>query len=144
MPKAKDFKELDKFLKERLGKALEVNVAKTGRETMKEKIEDRVYGVYDPVLYDRQKDDGGLTDDENILTTMVNETTLSIESHRMDGDKNVSEVIVSGQGYDYDFPYNGRSRDFVEATKEELFDTNAHVAAMYSGLKKQGLDVKVK
>ncbi|OZB98019.1 hypothetical protein [Paenibacillus sp. XY044] len=144
MPKAKDLKELENLIKAKISKSLQTSVAQVGRETMKEKIEDVVYAVYEPVLYERQKDDGGLTDDENILTTMVNDTTLSIESHRMDGDKNVSEVIVSGDGYDFEFPYYGRPRDFVEATKEELADTRGHVAALYVGLKKQGLDVKVK
>lgn len=144
MPKAKDLKELEKLIKEKISKSLQTNVAQTARETIKDSIEDVVYAVYEPTMYERQKDDGGLTDDDNILTTMVNETTLSIESHRMDGDKNVSETIITGDGYDYEFPYYGRPRDFVEATREELLDTRSHVAAMHTGLKKQGLDVKVK
>lgn len=144
MPKAKNFKELEKLLKDKVSKSLQTNVVQTGRETMKDKINDVVYSVYEPTMYVRQMDDGGLTDDENILTTMVNETTLSIESHRMDRDKNVSETVITGEGYDYEFPYNGRPRDFVEATKEELINTRSHISAMYKGLRAQGLEVKVK
>ena len=144
MPTAKNLKDLEKILKQKIATSLQTDVSHAGREAMKDNIEHTVYEVYEPTMYQRQKDNGGLTDDENIITTMVNDTTLSIESHRMDGDKNVSEVIISGQGYDYEFPYNGKPRDFVEATKEELIDTNAHVHALYVGLKKQGLDVKVK
>ena len=75
---------------------------------------------------------------------MLNENTLSIENVRSDNGKNVAETVITGKGYDYDFPYNDVPRDFIEATREELRNTNEHVASMYQGLKRIGLDVKVK
>lgn len=143
MPTAKNLKDLEKILKQKIATSLQTDVSHAGREAMKDNIEHTVYEVYEPTMYQRQKDNGGLTDDENIITTMVNDTTLSIESHRMDGDKNVSETIITGKGYDFEFPYYNRPRDFIEATKEDLRHTKSHITALHRGLKKQGLNVEI-
>lgn len=112
---------------------------------MKEKIEDEVYSKYpDPVMYVRQKEDGGLLDEENMEVTMINDTTLSIENVRSDDGRNVAEIVETGIGYEFEFPYNGIPRPFTEATREELRNTNEHVHAMYVGLKKEGIDVNIK
>ncbi|MBE7897184.1 hypothetical protein G7L40_00470 [Paenibacillus polymyxa] len=111
---------------------------------MKEKVQEEVYNVYTPTMYERQKEHGGLTDDENIVVNMIGNDTVSIESRRMDGDKNVGQVVETGAGYDHEFAYSGRPRPFVEKTAEELRNTNAHVAALHKGLVRQGLNVEVK
>ncbi|MWV44974.1 hypothetical protein GRF59_15230 [Paenibacillus sp. HJL G12] len=141
---AQNMKQLESLIKKKVSNALMTDVAPRAKNTMKEKIDDCVYSVYSPTMYEREKENGGLTDDANILISLIGDTTLSVESHRMDGDRNVSEIVESGVGYQYDFEYNGRPRRFTEATREELRDTGSHIAALYSGLKKQGLDVKVR
>lgn len=138
----KDLNKVFAELQRRINVAQTTDVAPTVREEMKDQIEQVVYSVYDPKEYDRQKDDGGLTDDENIDAYMADATTLIVESNRFDGDKNVGEVIVTGDGYDYKFPYNGVSRDYIEATKDELAITGAHTNALVRGMKKQGLQTK--
>lgn len=138
----KDLNKVIAELQKRVNIAQMTDVAPTVREEMKDQIEQVVYSVYDPKEYERQKDDGGLTDDENIDTYMADATTLIIESSRFDGDKNVGEVVVTGEGYDYKFPYNGVSRDYIEATKDELAITGAHTNALIRGLHKQGLQTK--
>ncbi|MMZ67003.1 hypothetical protein D1872_295420 [compost metagenome] len=79
-----------------------------------------------------------------MIVDMIGQGIVSIESHRMDGSKNVGQVVETGQGYDHEFPYSGRPRPFIEKTVEELHNTNAHVAALHRGLRRQGLDVEVK
>lgn len=141
MTTVKNMKELEKLLQQRISKALQQNVANTVKQVMKEKIEEEVYSVYEPVPteyggYERQRERGGLLDEENMEVKMLNENTLSIENVRSDNGKNVAETVITGKGYDYDFPYNDVPRDFIEATREELRNTNEHVASMYQGLKR--------
>lgn len=143
----KDLSKVFAELQRRINVAQTTDVAPTVREEMKDQIEQVVYSVYtpdesNPDSYKRKMDHGGLTDDENIDTYMADATTLIVESNRFDGGKNVGEVVVTGEGYDYKFPYNGVSRDYIEATKDELAITGAHTVALAMGLKKQGLQIK--
>lgn len=143
--KVSTIKDLDKLfaeLQKRINIAQTTDVAAAVREEMKDQIEQEVYSVYDPKVYERKKDNGGLTDDENIDSYLTDATTLVVESNRFDGDKNVGETIVTGDGYDYSFPYSGRPRDYIEATRDSLEVTGAHVDALKHGLKRQKLDVK--
>lgn len=143
MTTVKNIKELEKAIQQRISKALQENVSKTVKKVMKEKIEDEVYEKYpDPKLYERQKEHGGLLDEDNMEVTMLDETTLSVENIRSDNGRNVAEVVITGNGYDFDFEYNGVPRDFIGATREELRHTNEHVHSLYVGLKSQGLDVE--
>ncbi|MDR6779337.1 hypothetical protein J2W98_003617 [Paenibacillus peoriae] len=135
--------DLMKHLNEQISETLEVDVSKTVRETMKEKIEEEVYSVYPhPSTYQRQREHGGLIDDENIEIKMVGKDTVSVESKRMDDGRNVSEIVETGEGYQYSFPYAGVARPFTEATREELENSGLVEAALYRGLRKKGLDVQ--
>ncbi|MDY8021269.1 hypothetical protein [Paenibacillus polymyxa] len=135
--------DLMNHLNEQVVESLEADVGKTVRETMKEKIKEEVYAVYPhPSVYQRQKEHGGLIDDENIEVKMIGKDTVSIESVRMDDGRNVSEIVETGEGYQYSFPYAGVARPFTEATREELENNGAIEAAFYKGLRKKGLDVQ--
>ncbi|MGV6936019.1 hypothetical protein ACWA2B_10935 [Paenibacillus sp. CMM36] len=132
-----------KQLDEQIAETLKVDVGITVRETMKEKIKEEVYAVYPhPSVYQRQKEHGGLIDDENIEVKMIGKDTVSIESVRMDDGRNVSEIVETGEGYQYSFPYAGSARPFTEATREELENNGAIEATMYKGLRRRGLDVQ--
>ncbi|KOS04190.1 hypothetical protein AM598_02345 [Paenibacillus polymyxa] len=133
MPTANSYKELEKLLRQKLTKSLQIEVAQCVREIEKEKIKEEVYDVYSPTIYERQMNHGGVVG--NILT---------VESRRLDGITNVGQVVETGQGYNFDFAYSGRPRPFVEKTAEELRNTNAHFTALHRGLSRQGLDVEVK
>ncbi len=134
--------DLMKQLDEQIAETLRVDVGNTAKEIMKDKIQEEVYSVYSPTVYQRQGEHGGLTDDENIEVTMISKDTVSIESKRMDDGRNVSEIVETGQGYEYSFPYAGVARPFTEATREELENNGAVEAALYKGLRKKGLDVQ--
>ncbi|MEJ3719118.1 hypothetical protein WGM54_13945 [Paenibacillus polymyxa] len=134
--------DLMKQLDEQIAETLKVDVGNTAKEIMKDKIQEEVYSVYSPTVYHRQGEHGGLTDDENIEVTMISKDTVSIKSKRMDDGRNVSEVVETGQGYEYSFSYAGVARPFTEATREELENNGAVEAALYKGLRKKGLDVQ--
>lgn len=134
--------DLVKFLQklnQPIAKALSDDVAKTVRQVMKEKVKEEVYDVYDPTMYSRT---GKLGSEESMRSELINETTLVVENIRSDGDRNVAEIVESGENYQFGFEYAGVPRPFTEATREELRNTGAHKAALYSGLKRQGITLK--
>ncbi|MCP1185095.1 hypothetical protein [Paenibacillus sp. 1781tsa1] len=134
--------DLIKFLqklKQPIAKALSDDVAKTVKQIQKEKVKEEVYDVYEPTMYSRT---GLLGSEESMKSELINDTTLVVENIRSDGDRNVAEVVESGQNYQYGFEYAGVPRPFTEATREELRNTGAHKAALYSGLKRQGITLK--
>lgn len=142
MKTVNNLNELEKELQKRITQAMRSDVAPLARSVMKEKIEEEVYSVYAPKLYERQRDHGGLLDDNNIITEMVDDSTLKIQNIRSDGDRYVAEIVETGHGYEYEFEYNGTPRPFTQETAEHFRDTNEHIYALYSGLKKTGLNVQ--
>ena len=136
--------DLIKFLQklnQPIGKALVNDVAMKVKQVQKEKVKEEVYDVYEPTMYSRT---GLLGSEESMKSELINDTTLVVENVRSDGDgdRNVAEVVESGQNYQYGFEYAGVPRPFTEATREELRNTGAHKAAMHRGLKRQGITLK--
>lgn len=145
----KDLEKLLRRLNKNVGLALNDSVSSVVKKAMKDEIVSEVYEVYTPVPpedggYQRQKEQGGLIADENIVHSVIGNTTLIVENIRSDDGVNVAEVVESGQGYQFDFPYNGVPRPFTAATKEQLENTGVHKHALFKGLKRQGIDVEVK
>ncbi|WP_240636517.1 hypothetical protein [Paenibacillus silvae] len=131
-------------MKQPIAKALSDDVAKTVKSVMKDKVKEEVYDVYtpDPNSAYSYKRTGLLGSEESMKSELINDTTLVIENIRSDGDRNVAEVVESGQNYNYSFEYAGVPRPFTEATREDLRNTGAHKAAMYKGLKRQNIKLK--
>ena len=121
-----------------VNKALKDTVAKEARNTLKEHIVEDVYEAYEPVEYQRT---GGILQDENIETQAIGDT-LTIRSIRHEGDRDISEVIEYGRGYDYEgLDEKIGARPFHQKTYEELKKGRAK-KAMAEGLRKQGINVK--
>jgi hypothetical protein len=140
-----DFTSLTKMFQHIENKAASVlkkEIADLVVETMQEKIEEEVYSVYEPKEYVRQRYQGGLQDPRNIEITMIGDNTISVENIRFDGDREVAEIVESGQGYTYDFPYAGVPRPFTQATRDELNQSGKLKVAMSQGLRKRGFDTK--
>lgn len=141
----KDFDDLAsmfKFLEQQAQSVLKQEIAKTVVKKMQKHIQEDVYDVYDPVMYERKGYNGGLIADDNIEITVVDDNTISVENIRFDGDREVAEIVESGMGYIFDFPYNGVPRPFTENTRKELQETNILEIEMKKGLTRRGLDVK--
>jgi hypothetical protein len=132
--------DLFKHLEKQANSVLKNEVAEEVIRTMQEKIEDEVYSVYEPRVYERQGYQGGLVDPKNIEVTVESDNTIAVENIRFDGDREVAQIVESGQGYQFDFPYNGAPRPFTEKTREELQSTDRLNQAMKQGLKKRGID----
>lgn len=146
MPSFKTMKELEKYINANLKQVLADDVGKgVVRPKIKENIQTEVYDKYEqPVVYERRKDDGGLTDDDNITVTMVDDNTVSIESSRMDDGRNVGLVVETGEGYNEDwyFPYTHKGRPYMQKTKDDLMSDGSVKRALVQGMKRKGFDIK--
>jgi glycyl-tRNA synthetase (class II) len=107
-------------------------------ETGKQHVESDVYNVYTPQTYERTGQLKESWDSENTTDGIAVFNTREDE----DTDKYIPEVIETGQGYDYDFEYNGRERPFISNTREELRNSNRLQEAMKRDLRSKGIKVK--
>ena len=136
----KNWHEIEKYLKTQINYALD-DVADESIKWVQDEIEESVYSVYDPIRYERQKYNGGLTDPDNIITD-VQDNTLTITSDRKDGDKNVSYTVVSGEGYDYPVPSHlTDGRPFMDNLKDKMENDKRHVKTLKKSLKNRGFKV---
>jgi hypothetical protein len=141
MPDFNTWEELEKFLNQKINKALSKEVADVAKDTMSDHVMSDVYSKYQPSQYQRS---GDLYKD--VKTTMINENTLEIENTARDEESGrlIAPVVESGVGYEWESSriYNMQPfpRPFVENTAKEL-ENGLAKEAMKIGLKKQGLDV---
>ena len=136
---AKNFKELEALINKKIRQAMETEVSKTARNTLKEHIVEDVYEAYSPTQYDRT---GGLLQDRNIDTHMENDNTLSVKSTREEDGRDIASVIEYGKGYSYDgLDERIGARPFHEEAAKELSNGIAK-ESLKRGLKKQGIDIK--
>jgi len=123
---------------------MQKEVSETSRQTMKEHLESDVYSQYSPTQYVRKYSDGGLLDDSNIETKMIDNNTLRIENIRKDEDtgRMVDKIIEFGKGYwnNYLDELIG-ARPFIYNSFLELKSGKAK-EALIRGLKRQGIDCK--
>lgn len=164
-----NLKELETELKKRIQNALANEVNDVVGDVMQDHIIQDVYDVYDPVIYSRRMNNGGLLDRDNIVSDFRGELGLSVKNITL-GDKYYSlrtysksggytstpmisqnynkpivGVIETGEGYDVKgWEYDGVPRPFMKNTYEDLKDNHYHTIAMKNGLERQGLEVKIK
>lgn len=141
----KEFKSIEaalKFIEQQAQSVLKQEIAQKAVKTMQKHVQTDVYDKYEPKMYDRKGYQGGLIDEDNIEVSMIDDNTVSIENIRFDGDREVAEIVETGQGYTYSFEYSGVPRPFTENTRKELQETNILENEMKKGLTRRGLDVK--
>lgn len=141
----KDFTSIEaalKFIEKQSLSVLKQEIAKATVKTMQKHIQTDVYDVYDPKQYERKSYQGGLIDQDNIEVAVVDDNTISVENIRFDGDREVAQIVESGEGYIYDFPFNGVPRPFTENTIEELKETGLLEQEMKKGLARRGFNVQ--
>lgn len=124
--------------------AMKKEVSQESKTVMQIATVEKVYNAYEPTHYNRQFDDGGLLDRDNIETTLIGNNTLKVENIRRDEETGrlVTPIIESGKGY-YTQELDDRigARMFVEETAKELEKGKAK-EALKRGLLRQGLNVK--
>lgn len=161
--------ELEAFLKSQIAAALGSSVLDTVRKTEQKHIQEDVYNVYDPQVYQNRQNgegrrgyNGGLIADANIVGE-VNTATLELtvtnvtppnpyarDVQYVTTGKNLSELIEHGNSFGgnvYDFATDGsymEPRPFTQNTIFELVETRAGEVAMAKALRKSGAYVRQK
>ena len=123
--------------------AMQKEVSEESRDLTVEHLVNDVYDAYKS-QYDRQYDMGGLADEDNILTTMINDVTLKIEDVRRDEKTNrlVAPIVEYSKGYwSEELDDTIGKRPFIENTAKELRNGKAR-NALLRGLKRQGVNCK--
>lgn len=142
----KNVNDLNKYINKQIGNVLKNEVAAKVTEVMQEEIKTTVYGNYSPTQYERQYYDGGLLDDDNIETVLVNNNTLVVENTRNDHGRNVAQVVEEGIDYEWTnsqiYKEQPFPRPFTQNTFESLQKSNELKLSMKSGLNKSGIDAR--
>ncbi|MEG0896677.1 MAG: hypothetical protein RSF73_03965 [Ruthenibacterium sp.] len=132
--------DLDKYLAQLqadIHTALVNDIANGAKEIMKNAVENVVYSAYNPTVYSRRGEDGGLSDKSNMIATEIpNGIALTDEIpvnnaygvSRFANDKSLAEIVCEGgqnymygdESYDYYQP-----RDFMSETQNILNNGNA-------------------
>ena len=114
-------------------------------------IEQDVFSVYSPKIYQRRSS-GGIDDPDNIVGE-VNNMELEVDNVTRFNDDygtynhgiGLADLINAGNsrnGYFYDYPGEfEQPRPFLENTEEEIERTNSVENALAKGLKRRGYDV---
>lgn len=108
-------------------------------------VETEVYGKYDPVMYERRKGNGGLSDisPENIVVEYDAGTkTLTVTDMNRDEatGRLVAPVVESGVGYQYNVDIG--PRPFHKVAEERMISDGDFEEALEFGLKSQGFQVE--
>lgn len=140
------FKSVDAamaYIESAISSSLNDEVFHEVKQTMSQHAIEDVYEAYDPRVYVRRY---GLVND-NIVGSVQG---LSLEVENVDQpnpvgfppptvNKNLIQVIESGEGYDY---FSPGPRPFVTNTREDLAGSGDHVKALARGLAARGIQTK--
>lgn len=112
------------------------SVKNTVIDTGKRHVQEDVYDVYDPVVYQRS---GELKNNWEVEETADG---IAVFNDRHDGSKNVAETVEYGENYDYEFKYSHTPRPFTENTRQELSKGNKLANSLKQDMKRIGLDIE--
>lgn len=152
----KNSQELYNELMKMINESLKDDVAPIVKKVMLDRIDEEVYRKYEPSMYMRRGEDGGLADPDNIVSEIVYDGCLSVTNETLgrefyfdksgdtirsdNADKPIAEIIETGEGYDcWDkaFP-----RPFMQPTVDKLKETDLVEIVLKKSLEMKGLEVK--
>lgn len=104
--------ELKRHIERTIAQSLATDVADVIRDTQKEAIQEEVYDVYpQTVKYDRRKDSGGLSDEDNMVATV---SGLSLRVRNITPPNEEYDVFDgAGTAYRAQFAEDGCERSYV-------------------------------
>lgn len=155
IPQFKTLEEAEIYIRAAIIEALNNEVLQVIQLEEAKQINDLVYGAkaYSPRLYERRWD---LSDTNNMVGN-VKGLSLSVENVTPPSDyvspilanrckpptlnKNLSEVVEYGEGYDW---YSPGARPFTQATVEALKKNKKHIKAIKKKLRSKGIVVAYK
>ncbi|MCP1159446.1 hypothetical protein [Bacillus infantis] len=142
MANFKNFKDLEKYVNQMAKKAMNEGngVKNVVIEAGKRHVQEDVYDVYtpNPNNPNSYKRTGEL---KNNWKSEPTADGIAVFNDRRDGDRYVAEIVETGQGYQYDFPYDGKARPFTENTRKELDGSSQLKDGLRKDLRNAGLDV---
>jgi hypothetical protein len=146
MPLFNNLKDLEKYINEQASKVLKTKVAETVTQEMSDTIKEVEYPKYEPTMYERLGDQGGLSDVHNMQVEVIDDNTIQITNERMDGSRDVAEIFATGIGYTWRnseiYHMQPFPRDFYADTVERLKQNNKHIEAFKQGMKFLGFNVQ--
>ena len=126
-------------------------MTETAKDYIAIAVETEVYDKYpNPIIYERKKGKGGLSDKNNMDSTYEKAThTLEVFDTRKDGRRDVVKIVETGVGYEFKpgpgSESNGaylKPRPFHSVAEENLERDNALETILEIGLSIKGFDVK--
>jgi hypothetical protein len=153
MPLVRNQKELEVMLLKYVTKAMKDTVAPAIKEMESANVDEFVYNVYEPKVYERRMDNGGLSDINNMsdnITISGNSISLTVDNNTMTNTdfmpRNGTPHLIAGEvefGYGYDYGGYGQAfeeeRPYIRETINELKYGKAK-KLLQEGLKKQGIN----
>jgi hypothetical protein len=165
MPSFSSIKTLEAFLQSKLTKAIKDSIVLDIKKLESKNVNEVVYKSYNPIIYQRDMDEGGLSDIDNMhhnVTIDGKSINLTISNDTMNNqDYNpnnkypfeIAGLVEYGDNSiygDYDYPFSGKDptrhrylnpRPFIQITRDELKNGKAR-EFFIKGLKKQGLNIE--
>lgn len=142
----KNLKDLEKYAQKAITNAMKKEVSNVARSTLKEHIVEDVYDEYTPSGRNPYERTGGLLQDSNIETKMVDDNTLSVRSTREEDGRDIAAVIEYGYPYTWEdsqiYKMQPFPRPFHALAAKELEEKELAKKALKKGLERQGIDVK--
>lgn len=146
-----DIKALKADLKKDINAVLADEVFNEVRKCELEHIEQDVFSVYNPKIYQRRAV-GGIDDPDNIVgsvqdmeLTVVNTAEFNDDYGSSNHCRGLVDLINQGErrgSYYYDYPGEfTQPRPFIDRTIEELENTDRLDSALIKGLRKRGIEV---
>lgn len=143
MPEFNSIAELERYINEMAKRAMNEGTAvkSTVIEAGKRHVQTDVYNVYtpDPNNPRAYKRTGQLKEDWDTEATLDG---MAVFDTRTDNDRDVVQIVETGKGYQYDFPYNGVERPFIENTVKELQNNGELINALKQDLKGLGFNIE--
>ena len=153
--KLKSLKELRNYIEKCIDDSLENEVLETVKKIEISHVDEDVFDVYSPSVYERR---GvlGIDDPDNIVGNISQNGVLEVENITEFNPEYETENLGLGlvklieyghgtSGYFYDYPTSKdftEPRPFISNTKKEIKEYKSHVIAMKSGLEKHQIKVK--
>lgn len=135
----RDLNALFNYLQKQINNTMENQVAEEVVNVVKGHVESDVYEAYQPKSYQREYQ---LLN--NVKSTLINNGTIEINDIRMDGEKNVTQIVEYGSGYTWhgNLDETIGPRPFIENSIDDLSMNKQHVEALKKALISKGLQVE--
>lgn len=135
-----NLKELERYVNRMASEAMSKgnNVKKTVIDEGKKQVQETVYDVYDPKVYERT---GQLKENWNWQDTPDGIEIINTRTDEESG-KYIVDTVEYGRNYDYEFEYSNKGRPFVENTRENLRNSSKLKNALKQDMRSIGLDIE--